>query len=201
MNNEIINTKREKMLKQIATFEWDFFTKVNNFNRRAYCQDNSVTFIFSRLCYWSIYNDVILNSYMNDLINAKENNRNLLTEKYAYIMKYTDTEYFKKIEKYLPDTSNYKNTLIHAIMLIYMKWEEDVRKNNPGILDNNRDLYNPYKSTANTSIESYFRGELNSYSESTLNLILKYYLSAFQKKINLVEKNLNLLSIEHFKSM
>ena len=74
-----------------------------------------------------------------------------------------------------------------------MNWEEEIKKNNPELLDNNRDLYNPSQSTARTTIEYYFKGELSSYSESTLNLILKYYLSAFQKGINLVEKNLKYL--------
>lgn len=74
-----------------------------------------------------------------------------------------------------------------------MYWEEDVRKNEPKLLDNNRDLYDSSQSAANTTIENYFKGELYSYSETTLNLILKYYLSAYQKGVNLVEKNLKFL--------
>lgn len=193
MKNELMSKKREDTLKKIVINEWNFFTTVNNIGKRAYCQDNSFTFIYSRLCYWNIYNDIILTSYLNDLVNAKNENRNLVTEKYAYIMQYTDPEYFNKIKKYLPPISDYKKNTVNSIMLIYINWEEEVKKNNPELLDNNRDLYNPSQSTARTTIEYYFKGELSSYSESTLNLILKYYLSAFQKGINLVEKNLKYL--------
>ena len=193
MKNELMSKKREETLKKIVIDEWNFFTNVNNIGKRAYCQDNSFTFIYSRLCYWNIYNDIILTSYLNDLVNAKNENRNLVTEKYAYMMQYTDPEYFNKIKKYLPPISTYKKNTVNSIMLIYMNWEEEIKKNNPELLDNNRDLYNPSQSTARTTIEYYFKGELSSYSESTLNLILKYYLSAFQKGINLVEKNLKYL--------
>ena len=193
MKNELMSKKREDTLKKIVINEWNFFTTVNNIGKRAYCQDNSFTFIYSRLCYWNIYNDIILTSYLNDLVNAKNENRNLVTEKYAYIMQYTDPEYFNKIKKYLPPISDYKKNTVNSIMLIYINWEEEVKKNNPELLDNNRDLCNPSQSTARTTIEYYFKGELSSYSESTLNLILKYYLSAFQKGINLVEKNLKYL--------
>ena len=97
-----MSKKREETLKKIVINEWNFFTNVNNIGKRAYCQDNSFTFIYSRLCYWNIYNDIILTSYLNDLENAKNNNRNLVTEKYAYMMQYTDPEYFNKIKKHLP---------------------------------------------------------------------------------------------------
>lgn len=193
MKNDSIPKKRDETLKKIVINEWNFFTTVNNIGKRAFCQDNSFTFIYSRLCYWSIYNDIILTSYLSDLISAKKDNRNLLTEKYAYMMQYSDPEYFNKIKKFLPNISKRKNTLVNSIMLIYMYWEEDVRKNEPKLLDNNRDLYDSSQSAANTTIENYFKGELYSYSETTLNLILKYYLSAYQKGINLVEKNLKFL--------
>lgn len=195
MENEYINLKREKTLKEIVKYEWDFFTNVNNLNKRSYCQDDSHTFIYSRLCYWGIYNDIILSSYLNDLISAKNNNRNLVAEKYAYMMKDTDPQYYGTIEDKLPKVTLYKKNLIDSIMLIYMSWEEDIKKNNPSILDNNRDLYDESISTGRTNIEHYFKGELTSYSESTLSLILKYYLSAYQKNINLVEKNLKNLQI------
>lgn len=193
MKSDSISKKRDEILKQIVINEWKFFTNVNNLGKRAFCQDNSFTFIYARLCYWNIYNDIILTSYLNDLIRAKTDKRNLITEKYAYIMKYSDPKYFDKIKKYLPNISKHKENLVNSIMSIYMDWEEDIRKNKSDLLDNNRDLYDSSKSAANTTIENYFKGELFSYSEKTLSLILKYYLSAHQKGINLVEKNLKSL--------
>lgn len=193
MKFDSTSKKRDETLKKIVISEWKFFTNVNNLGKRAFCQDDSFTFIYSRLCYWNIYNDIILTSYLNDLISAKKDNRNLITEKYAYMMQYTDPKYFNKIKNNLPYISKDKDILVNSIMAIYLAWEEDIRKNNPEILDNKRDLYNSTNSTANTSIEYYFKGELYSYSETTLKLISKYYISAYQKGINLVEKNLKFL--------
>ena len=180
MKFDSTSKKRDETLKKIVISEWKFFTNVNNLGKRAFCQDDSFTFIYSRLCYWSIYNDIILTSYLNDLISAKKDNRNLITEKYAYMMQYTDPKYFNKIKNNLPYISKDKDILVNSIMAIYLAWEEDIRKNTT-------------KSTANTSIEYYFKGELYSYSETTLKLISKYYISAYQKGINLVEKNLKFL--------
>lgn len=108
MKNNSISKKRDETLKKIVINEWNFFTNVNNIGKRAFCQDNSFTFIYSRLCYWSIYNDIILTSYLSDLICAKKDNRNLLTEKYAYMMQYSEPEYFNKIKKFLPNIQNAK---------------------------------------------------------------------------------------------
>ena len=59
-------------------------------------------------------------------------------------------------------------------MLIYMKWEESLISSS---LDNkNRVLYKQYDSKYNTSVETYMRGELTSYSEETLSLILAQFL-------------------------
>lgn len=55
-----------------------------------------------------------------------------------------------------------------------MKWEESLISSS---LDNkNRVLYKQYDSKYNTSVETYMRGELTSYSEETLSLILAQFL-------------------------
>ena len=52
-----------------------------------------------------------------------------------------------------------------------------------------------------TSIETYLRGELLSYSEKTLELYLKYIVEMKEKNINLAIKNMdNLASMQGFKN-
>jgi len=71
----------------------------------------------------------------------------------------------------------------------------------PGITNKGRKLYSESDTPEYTSIETYLRGELLSYSEKTLQLYLKYILEMKEKDINLAIKNMdNLANMQGFKN-
>lgn len=165
---------KEVLITDVVSNEWEMFTNTNNIGRRSSCQDQKGNFIASRAAYWNMFDDQILSSYLNDLSNAKSNKINLAAQKYGYMMKSTDPDHFKTIKHLLLPVTDKKNKLVDSIMLIYMKWEESLLSSS---LDNkNRVLYKQYDSKYNTSVETYMRGELTSYSEETLSLILAQFL-------------------------
>ncbi len=165
---------KEISITDVVSNEWEMFTNTNNIGRRSSCQDQKGNFIASRAAYWNMFDEQVLSSYLKDLSNAKSNKINLAAQKYGYMMESTDPDYFKTIKHLLVPVSDKKLKLVDSIMLIYMKWEESLISTS---LDNkNRVLYKQYDSKYNTSVETYMRGELTSYSEETLSLILAQFL-------------------------
>ncbi len=165
---------KEILITDVVSNEWEMFTNTNNIGRRSSCQDQKGNFIASRAAYWNMFDEQVLSSYLKDLSNAKSNKINLAAQKYGYMMESTDPDYFKSIKHLLVPVSDKKLKLVDSIMLIYMKWEEYLISSS---LDNkNRVLYKQYDSKYNTSVETYMRGELTSYSEETLYLILAQFL-------------------------
>ncbi|MDY2987877.1 MAG: DUF4125 family protein [Peptoniphilus sp.] len=178
---------KEILLKNILVSEWMFFKSVKSIKGKEPCQKDMATFLNSRLSYWSIYNENILKSYLFDLELAKSQDRNLITEKYAYMMKETDYLYYKEIENFLPIVDSEKSSLVNSILNIHILWEEELVSSHSNLLDNSRNLY---KNTLLPSILTYFRSELYTYSKQTLKLILEQYNNSYSLGINLVEENL-----------
>lgn len=192
MIKENLSTENTNLIKEIVLIEWEMFTNTKNIGSRSACQDEKGNFFASRSAYWSMYNKNVLTSYFDDLKNKKDNNINIVTQKYGYMMKETDYEYFKKIEHLLPKIDDKKASLVESIMLIYMKWEEDLSSSN---IDNkNRILYKKHNSKECTSVESYMKGELLSYSENTLLEILSQFLKDLSSKKNPVGNYLEILN-------
>ena len=116
-------------------------------------------------------------------------------------MKYNSPQEYEKVKDILENPSKNKITIIEKIMSIYMKWEEEFFKKYPIFSSMGRPLYSTEDNNIETSIETYLRGELLSYSEKTLQLYLKYILEMKEKDINLAIKNMdNLASMQGFKN-
>lgn len=189
--------EKEKLIDEILEKEWNYFSNLNNIGGRADCQDNREDFIIMRKAQWLTFNEETLLSYLEDL-NSKNNP---LFQKYGQMMKYNSPKEYEKIKNLLEQPSSQKLGLVEKIMEIYMKWEEEFFKAYPIFSSMGRPLYSKQDDDEDTSIETYLRGELLSYSEKTLNLYLKYIIEMKEKNINLAMKNMdNLASMQGFKN-
>jgi len=189
--------EKEKLIDKILEKEWNYFSNLNNIGGRADCQDNREDFIIMRKAQWLTFNEETLLSYLEDL-NSKNNP---LFQKYGQMMKYNSPKEYEKIKNLLEQPSSQKLDLVEKIMEIYMKWEEEFFKAYPIFSSMGRPLYSKQDDDEDTSIETYLRGELLSYSEKTLALYLKYILEMKNKNINLAVKNMdNLASMQGFEN-
>ena len=189
--------EKEKLIDEILEEEWNYFSNLNNIGGRADCQDNREDFIIMRKAQWLTFNEETLLSYLEDL-NSKNNP---LFQKYGQMMKYNSPKEYEKIKNLLEQPSSQKLDLVEKIMEIYMKWEEEFFKAYPIFSSMGRPLYSKQDDDEDTSIETYLRGELLSYSEKTLALYLKYILEMKNKNINLAVKNMdNLASMQGFEN-
>lgn len=187
--------EKEKLIEEILEKEWSYFSKLNNIGGRADCQDNGEDFIIMRKSQWETFNEETLLSYLEDL-NSKNNP---LFQKYGQMMKYNSPEEYEKLKVILESPSKNKITLVEKIMSIYMEWEEDFFKKYLIFSSMGRPLYSTEDDNIETSIETYLRGELLSYSEKTLKLYLDYIIDNKEKNINLAIKNMdNLAKMQGF---
>ena len=189
--------EKEKLIDEILEKEWNYFSNLNNIGGRADCQDNREDFIIMRKAQWLTFNEETLLSYFEDL-NSKNNP---LFQKYGQMMKYNSPKEYEKIKNLLEQPSSQKLDLVEKIMEIYIKWEEEFFKAYPIFSSMGRPLHSKQDNDEDTSIETYLRGELLSYSEKTLALYLKYILEMKNKNINLAVKNMdNLASMQGFEN-
>lgn len=189
--------EKEKLIDEILEKEWNYFSNLNNIGGRADCQDNREDFIIMRKAQWLTFNEETLLSYLEDL-NSKNNP---LFQKYGQMMKYNSPKEYEKIKNLLEQPSSQKLDLLEKIIEIYMKWEEEFFKAYPIFSSMGRPLYSKQDDDEDTSIETYLRGELLSYSEKTLASYLKYILEMKNKNINLAIKNMdNLASMQGFEN-
>ena len=182
--------EKEKIIEKILEKEWKYFSNLNNIGGRADCQDNREDFIIMRKSQWETFNEETLLSYLEDL-NSKNNP---LFQKYAQMMKYNSPEEYEKIKDILEKASDEKNDLVNKIMFIYMEWEKEFFERYPIFSSMGRPLYSSEDDDIETSIETYLRGELLSYSEKTLKLYLNYVIDNKEKNINLAIKNMDNLA-------
>ena len=187
--------EKEKIINEILEKEWKYFSNLNNIGGRADCQDNREDFIIMRKSQWETFNEKTLLSYLEDL-NSKNNP---LFQKYAQMMKYNSPEEYEKIKDILEKPSEEKTDLVNKIMFIYMEWEKEFFERYPIFSSMGRPLYSSEDDNIETSIETYLRGELLSYSEKTLSLYLDYIIDNKEKNINLAIKNMdNLAKMQGF---
>lgn len=174
-----------KLIDDIINFEWNEFQNVENEGGRASCQDNWKTFEIARKSQYLSWNEKMLQSYYDDLLNSKEEGRNLLTEKYAYMMENTAPDKFDEIKHILPVVSYNKNDLIEKIISIRVNWAEEFAEDYPNISGNGRFIHSYEDSDYDTSMETYVRGELKTYSEKTVEFYYEYVLDLKSKGLNL----------------
>ena len=163
-----------QIIGDIIDIEWEMFDKVKNVSGRASCQDNKGTFIIMRQSQFEAWNDEMLMCYLQDLQNAMTSGRNLLTEKYAYMMEYTVPDEFEKIKDRLPEITAERLDLAKEITRQHLEWYGEVQRKYPLATGSGRLLYSKDESPEKVSIETYTMGELCTYSINTLRAYAAY---------------------------
>lgn len=166
---------KENLVNQIVLLEWRQFQNVKNEGGRAECQDNWETFEIMRKSQFLAWNQEVLESYLQDLQEAEKNHWNLLTEKYARMMESTAPERFDEIKDRLPIRSRQRIKAQEEMISMQLYWEEEFAKQYPNVAGKGRRIYTSDDTSGDTSVETYARGELGSYSDRTIELLGNMY--------------------------
>ncbi len=177
--------KRNLAIETILRAEWDMFRKVGNIGGRASCQEDWPTFRIMRYSYYNAWSDEMIRSYAKDLEEAVRSRRNLVTEKYAYMMAYTDPEYYKtELEPYLPGIDGETMDMIDEIAAFTVSCEKEFAVQYPKLAGKGRPVSAAGDSADGTSAEIYSKGELRTYSKKTLELFSGYVRKCMAEHVN-----------------
>ncbi len=138
----------------------------------ASCQENPEAFRFYRGVSFSVWSEAALESYRDDLISADAKGLNLLTLKYA------------RMENSIPPLN--ENPLIDQIVEIEIAWVRELAIRYPNLQSRGRPI--DEDGPRGTSIKTYLRGELETYSDNTLALYHRNQMQSLERKENLAEK-------------
>lgn len=160
-------TEKDPLIAAIIGAEWQMFDKVQNEGGRAACQNDARTFAIMRYSQFAPLPQDVLESYRDDLEQAAQVGRNLLAEKYAYMMEYTDPATFDRtLRDHLPAVSAYKQELCARIANRLIRDEQQFATRYPALHAQGRPTEGAQAD--DVSVHVYALGELKTYSERTL---------------------------------
>lgn len=159
--------EKDPLIAAIIGAEWQMFDKVQNEGGRAACQNDARTFAIMRYSQFAPLPQDVLESYRDDLEQAAQVGRNLLAEKYAYMMEYTDPATFDRtLRDHLPAVSAYKQELCARIANRLIRDEQQFAARYPALHAQGRPTEGAQAD--DVSVHVYALGELKTYSERTL---------------------------------
>ncbi len=150
----------EELLKKIISIELRMFMTVQTSGPTT-CQEQPEAFKLTRKAGFYVLSHETLESYINDLQEAMEENRNLIELKYA------------RIDGLIPPLSD--NPLIEKIVEVEGRWLKELEKKYPST----------FRGRADFATGVYLRSELETYSDRTLELYYKDICQALAEGRNL----------------
>lgn len=148
----------------------------------------------NRLAQFLTWDDAMRESYYEDLTEAESVGWNLLTEKYARMMRYTAPAQYAALCNRLPVISEPKERLVEKIVAIQLKWQEDYARRYPRVARGSRPTDHSADADCVTSFETYLRCELYTYSERTLRAYLSHAEELARRGGNMTIQNLEYMA-------
>lgn len=170
---------KQQILEHIVEKEWQMFHSANSENRVS-CQEDRTTFEAMRRAQFSAWSDDAAGCYLDDLTLAERDGRNLVREKYIHMMKTTDPAGYEHFKVQLPAVSPEKERITALLMARFLEQTKRMREKYPIIALAGRPLYAEEEKPGEASIETYQLGELMTYSEGTLQALLRH-MEALEK--------------------
>ena len=183
-----------RSVAELILKEWNQFQQVRNEGGRASCQNHMKEFVMNRLAQFLTWDDAMRESYYEDLTEAESVGWNLLTEKYARMMRYTAPAQYAALCNRLPVISEPKERLVEKIVAIQLKWQEDYARRYPRVARGSRPTDHSADADYVTSFETYLRCELYTYSERTLRAYLSHAEELARRGGNMTIQNLEYMS-------
>lgn len=187
----------QDLIAQIVAQEWAMFNEVQNNGGRASCQNDPKGFEIMRSSQLKTWSEEVLVSYLNDLTTAAYMGRNMLTEKYAYMMEDTHPEEFAQIKQFLPEVPPEVQVKIDEIVDINLDWQQEAEEKYPNLRAKGRPLTSKEDTPYETSFETYLRGELKTYSQETILRLHAYTLACLEKHYNMAIANLQNMTAQY----
>jgi len=175
-----------EVIDKIISIEWDMFTVINEGESRADCQDDKTTFEGMRAAQFYAWSGEAAAFYLDDLETALRENRNLVEEKYIYMMEKTEPAMYNELLSRLRLPSEEARAVAHKISDLLLEQTRVMFEDYPYISGQGRPLYSEFDHMT-TSVETYQLCELLTYSEKTLNAYLSHLVKQTGEGISLAK--------------
>lgn len=172
-------------IERLAALEWSLFQETQNEGGRASCQDDWETFHIMRAGQAMGWSEEMVAAWTRDMEEAKAQNRNLVTEKYARMMARTAPASYRDLEPLLPPVSDEAMEVVQRLTGQLVAWVEEAQKQFPCLCGSGRSIHSSEDTPYDTSLETYHWGELQTLSLPTLRLFDAYYQEKARKGENL----------------
>ena len=129
--------------------------------------------------------DRVLEQWLAAFTAAVQAGRNPIMEKYARMMESTDPQLYAGFADQLPELSPEFVQLREAVIAIQIPWMEEFTAKYPHLGSRARVIHTAEDSTAQTSYETYLRGELSVYPFEVLYGYGRWVVSLYQAGKNL----------------
>lgn len=179
--------KKAQLITDIIAHEWDQFDKVNNVGGRAECQDNWKTFNIMRRAQFLNWPEELLASYMDDLLAAEKEERNLIAEKYGRMMESTSPEEYKNICHLFPVLSEERKAEQEESIQTQLAMDDVFTAKYPVYASGGRASRTSEDNIYSTSKETYLRGEMSTWSDRTFGLYHEWVKELSAQGLNLPE--------------
>ena len=178
----------QKKIDRLIKMEWEMFHSVNEGGPKASCQEDPETFYGMRNAQFNSWDEATVDSYYRDVENAAACGRNLVMEKYIHMMKNTAILQYERLKDQLVFPDDRGMELVDLINGEMIRQTEILFQRYPYVSGAGRPLFSSQDLGGTTSIETYQRGELMTYSTRTLELLYRHLCSLKEKGISLAEK-------------
>ena len=179
---------QQELITRLLDKEFVMFHAVNGDGEKADCQNDRQTFDMMRRAQFSAWSMEACESYYQDILNAEETGRNLCAEKYIHMMKNTAILQYDKLKELVTFPDERGSELVELINGKMIRQTEALFMRYPYVSGAGRPLYSSEDLGGTTSIETYQRGELMTYSTRTLELLYQHLCALEAKGISLAEK-------------
>lgn len=149
-------TERDNLIDAILEIELRMFLTVNPMQTSG-CQEYPESFKLHRRAQFHPWSEEALGSYLEDLNEAEELGENLMRRKYA------------RMQGLLPDADT--SPTVEEIVRLKVAWQREMFRKYPAVMSGARPLTDEGTRAQMTSFETYARGELETYSGRTLDLL------------------------------
>ena len=179
---------QQELITRLLDKEFVMFHAVNGDGEKADCQNDRQTFDMMRRAQFTAWSPEAVESYYQDILEAERTGRNLCAEKYIHMMKNTAILQYERLKDQLtfPDARGME--LVDLINGKMIRQTEELFERYPYVSGAGRPLYSSQDLGGTTSIETYQRGELMTYSTRTLELLYKHLCSLEAEGVSLAEK-------------
>jgi hypothetical protein len=147
------NESKDELLRQVLAREEEMFLAVPTDGPCA-CKDDPANFLVNRRAQFRAWSAEALESYRDDLVQAKRGRRNLMTYKYA------------RMANMIPCGND--DPFIDAIVRRQKEWQEELSRAYPSFMSGARPLETTGVPGGQTSFETYLRAEMETFSPKTL---------------------------------